>query len=231
MLIRVELTPNPIARRFALPQPLPVDAPMAFDRISKRRPRLAERLLRIEGVTDLLIAREFISASRDDSAADWSILQYDIVAGITGALAEGEDGELEHWTEDQVALDDPIEQQIAEILRTRVQPKVALDGGSITLLSYKDGVAKVRMSGACGGCPSAQMTLKRGVEITLRHYIPKLKRVADSPFVPVAGRQTPFPNWKQIDFVRETLPERDRQKAMQMPAIDIMDYIKSIEES
>jgi uncharacterized protein len=49
--------------------------------------------------------------------------------------------------------------------------------------------------------------------------------------VPRAGRETPFPNWKQIDFVRETLPERDRQKAMQMPAIDIMDYIKSIEES
>lgn len=62
-------------------------------------------------------------------------------------------------------------------------------------------------------------------------YIPKLKRVANSPFVPAPGRQTPFPNWKQIDFVRETLPERDRQKAMQMPAIDIMDYIKSIEES
>jgi len=55
--------------------------------------------------------------------------------------------------------------------------------------------------------------------------------VPDSPFVPVAGRQTPFPNWKQIDFVRETLPARDREIAMQMPAIDIMDYIRSIEES
>ncbi len=177
MLIRVELTPNPIARRFALPQPLPVDSPMAFDRLSKRRPRLAERLLTIDGVADLLLAREFISVSRDDSAAEWSSLQYEVVAEITGALADGEDAELEHWTEDQVARDDPIEQQIAEILRTRVQPKVALDGGSITLLSYRDGVAKVRMSGACGGCPSAQMTLKRGVEITLKHYIPKLTKV------------------------------------------------------
>jgi hypothetical protein len=82
--------------------------------------------------------------------------------------------------------------------------------------------------------PEAQFVIRVAVtEIFLNcpRYIPKLKRVADSPFVPVAGRQTPFPNWKQIDFVRETLPERDRQKAMRMPAIDIMDYIKSIEES
>lgn len=177
MLIRVEITPNPASRRFVLPRPLPVDSPMAFDGSSMRRPRLAERLLKIEGVTNLLLAREFVSVSRDERAADWPILQYDVVAEITGALAEGEDSELEHWTEDQVALDDPIEQQIAEILRTRIAPKVAQDGGNITLLSYHDGVAKVRMSGACGGCPSAQMTLKRGVEITLKHYIPKLKRV------------------------------------------------------
>lgn len=82
--------------------------------------------------------------------------------------------------------------------------------------------------------PEAQFVVRVAVtEIFLNcpRYIPKLKRVADSPFVPVAGRQSPFPNWKQIDFVRESLPERDRRKAMQMPAIDIMDYIKSIEES
>jgi Fe-S cluster biogenesis protein NfuA len=177
MLIRVEVTPNPMARRFVLPRPLPLDAPMAFDRSSERRPRLAERLLKIEGVTNLLLAKEFVSVSRDDSAADWSALQYDVVAEITEALAEGEDCELDRWTEGQIALDDPIEQQIAELLRTRIAPRVAQDGGSITLLSYRDGVARVQMSGACGGCPSALMTLKRGVETTLKHYIPELQRV------------------------------------------------------
>jgi Fe-S cluster biogenesis protein NfuA len=177
MLIRVEVTPNPMARRFVLPRPLPLDAPMAFDRSSERRPCLAERLLKIEGVTNLLLAKEFVSVSRDDSAADWSALQYDVVAEITEALAEGEDCELDRWTEGQIALDDPIEQQIAELLRTRIAPRVAQDGGSITLLSYRDGVARVQMSGACGGCPSALMTLKRGVETTLKHYIPELQRV------------------------------------------------------
>jgi predicted pyridoxine 5'-phosphate oxidase superfamily flavin-nucleotide-binding protein len=82
--------------------------------------------------------------------------------------------------------------------------------------------------------PEAQFVVRVAVsEIFLNcpRYIPKLQRVSDSPFVPMLGKETPFPNWKQIDFVRDTLPERDRKRAMQMPAIDIMDYIKSIEES
>lgn len=176
MLIKVEVTPNPAARRFLLPEPLPVDAPIAF-RSNQRLPRLAARLLKIDGVSELLFAREFISVSRDDLAAPWSKLQFELVAEITNGLEEGDDRELARWCEDQVALDDPVELQIAELLRTRIAPRVAKDGGSITLLSYCDGVATVEMRGACGGCPSALMTLKRGVETTLKHYIPELKRV------------------------------------------------------
>jgi uncharacterized protein len=55
--------------------------------------------------------------------------------------------------------------------------------------------------------PEAQFIIRVAVtEIFLNcpRYIPKFKRIAASPFVPVAGQQTPFPNWKQIDFVRET---------------------------
>lgn len=82
--------------------------------------------------------------------------------------------------------------------------------------------------------PEAQFMVRVAVsEIFLNcpRYIPKMQLVAESRFIPADGVETPFPNWKQIDFVRETLPERDKAKAMQMPAIDLMDYVKSIEES
>lgn len=177
MLIKIEVTPNPAARRFLLPRQLPLDSPLAFDRSSERRPRFAHRLFNIGGVTDLLFAREFISVTRDACAAPWSDLQFDVVGEITEALAEGEDSELDHWTVDEAPADGPIEQQIAELLRTRIAPRVARDGGNITLLGYRDGVATVQLQGACGGCPSALMTLKRGVETTLKHYIPELQRV------------------------------------------------------
>ncbi len=97
-----------------------------------------------------------------------------------------------------------------------------------------DGNGMYLSMGMLAHYPEAQFVIRVAVtEIFLNcpRYIPKFRRVADSPFVPAAGKQTPFPNWKQIDFVRETLPARDRQIAMQMPAIDIMDYIRSIEES
>ncbi len=82
--------------------------------------------------------------------------------------------------------------------------------------------------------PEAQFVVRVAVtEIFLNcpRYIPKFQRIAASPFVPVADRETPFPNWKQIDFVRDTLPQKDRQKAMQLPVIDIMQYLQSIDES
>lgn len=176
MLIKIEITPNPAARRFLLPRMLPLEAPFAFDRSSERRPRLAERLLKIDGVTDILLAPEFITVSRDASAASWSDLQFEVVAEITEALAQGEDSALHHWTE-EIARHGRIEEQIAELLRTRIAPRIARDGGNIALLSYREGVATVQMQGACGGCPSALMTLKRGVETTLKHYIPELQRV------------------------------------------------------
>lgn len=177
MLIKIEITPNPATRRFLLPQRLPLEGPIAFDRTSERRPRFADRLLNIDGVTNLLFAREFISVSRDACAAQWSDLQFKVVAEITEALAEGDDAHLDRWTDDEIARNDPIEDQIAELLRTRIAPRVARDGGNITLLGYRNGVATVQLQGACGGCPSALMTLKRGVETTLKHYIPELQRV------------------------------------------------------
>lgn len=102
--------------------------------------------------------------------------------------------------------------------RLRVSGEASITEGDSLLAFYQEAqfVIRVAVTEIFLNCP---------------RYIPKFRRVADSPFIPVAGRQTPFPNWKQIDFVRDTLPERDRQKAMQMPAIDIVDYIKSIEES
>ena len=89
---------------------------------------------------------------------------------------------------------DPVEQQIADILRTRIAPAVARDGGSITLVSYRDRVATVEMRGACGGCPSALMTLKRGVETTHKRYVPELDRV--EAMRDARAQHDPF--WKKL---------------------------------
>ena len=52
------------------------------------------------------------------------------------------------------------------------------DGGDVELIEVSDGgVVKVKLTGACGGCPMASMTLKAGIEKTLKKEVPEIKRV------------------------------------------------------
>jgi Fe-S cluster biogenesis protein NfuA len=59
----------------------------------------------------------------------------------------------------------------------KVRPALQADGGDIELIDVVDGVVKVRLKGACGGCPMSQMTLKMGVEKVLKQHVPAVKSV------------------------------------------------------
>jgi len=69
-----------------------------------------------------------------------------------------------------------MREKVEEVLNT-IRPRLQADGGDIELIDVVDGVVKVRLQGACHGCPGAQMTLKLGVERLLREKIPELKSV------------------------------------------------------
>ena len=58
-----------------------------------------------------------------------------------------------------------------------IRPALQADGGDIELVDVVDGVVKVRLKGACAGCPHAAMTLKQGVERILRQNVPEIKKV------------------------------------------------------
>jgi Fe-S cluster biogenesis protein NfuA len=60
----------------------------------------------------------------------------------------------------------------------KVRPSLQADGGDVQLVEVgNDGVVKVKLTGACGGCPMSQMTLKNGIERILKENIPEVKRV------------------------------------------------------
>jgi Fe-S cluster biogenesis protein NfuA len=59
----------------------------------------------------------------------------------------------------------------------KIRPSLQADGGDIQLIDVTDGVVKVRLTGACGGCPMSQMTLKMGVEKMLKQQVPEVKSV------------------------------------------------------
>ncbi len=59
----------------------------------------------------------------------------------------------------------------------KIRPALIADGGNVELVDVEDGVVKVRLTGACGGCPMSQMTLKMGIERVLKQEIPEIKGV------------------------------------------------------
>lgn len=59
----------------------------------------------------------------------------------------------------------------------KIRPSLQADGGDVELVEVIDGTVKVRLTGACSGCPMSQMTLKMGIERILKKDIPEVKEV------------------------------------------------------
>ena len=66
--------------------------------------------------------------------------------------------------------------KVEEVL-DKIRPSLIMDGGNVELIAVNDGVVKVRLTGACGGCPMATLTLKMGIEQILKQEIPEVKEV------------------------------------------------------
>ena len=66
--------------------------------------------------------------------------------------------------------------EVAKALE-EVRPHLQVDGGDVELVDIEDGVVKVRLKGACAGCPMSQMTVKWGVENYLKKKVPGVKSV------------------------------------------------------
>jgi Fe-S cluster biogenesis protein NfuA len=59
----------------------------------------------------------------------------------------------------------------------QIRPMLQKDGGDVELVEVEGGVVKVRLQGACKGCPMSQMTLKNGIEKFLKQQVPEVDRV------------------------------------------------------
>ncbi|HEA68019.1 MAG TPA: NifU family protein [Desulfobacterales bacterium] len=65
-----------------------------------------------------------------------------------------------------------------EMALTKIRPMLQADGGDVELIDVdENGVVKVRLQGACAGCPMSQMTIKNGIEKLLKEKIPEVTSV------------------------------------------------------
>lgn len=70
-----------------------------------------------------------------------------------------------------------MEEKVREALE-QVRPMLQRDGGDVELVGVEeDGTVKVKLKGACSGCPGAMVTLKQGIERILKESVPEVKEV------------------------------------------------------
>ena len=71
-----------------------------------------------------------------------------------------------------------MQDKVEEIL-DKIRPALVRDGGNVELVGVDDGTVKVKLVGACAGCPMSTMTLKNGIERILKQEIPEVKEVVN----------------------------------------------------
>jgi len=187
MLIRTEQTPNPTTRKFLPGQTVMDGGTRDFaDAESASVSPLANALFDSGMVEGVFYGRDFVSVTAAPGVS-WTDLEPLVLETLldhfvsgaplfTPGTAAGIHVAPESDFEEDPADADIIE-QIKELIETRVRPAVAQDGGDIAYKGYREGHLYLTMHGACSGCPSSTVTLKRGIESLIRHYVPEVESV------------------------------------------------------
>ncbi len=181
--VYAESTPNPAVMKFVANKNL-VDTIFEFKSIDDAKiSPLATKLFHFPFVKEIFIDKNYVSISKYD-IAEWNDIANSLREEIRTFIVEGNtivDTTMDKPTktiapEINLNIDDldDISTEIVNVLNEYIKPAVASDGGNIMFDSYNETTQEVRviLQGACSGCPSSTMTLKSGIEATLKELIP-----------------------------------------------------------
>ena len=188
MLIHTEQTPNPATRKFLPGKTVMEVGTRDFaDAETAGASPLAAALFASGLVEGVFYGSDFVSVTAAPGVS-WTDLEPVVVetlldhfVGGAPLFAPGTAAGIHVVDEPPSIEEDPADadiiDQIKDLIETRVRPAVAQDGGDIVYKGYREGRLDLSMHGACSGCPSSTVTLKRGIESLIRHYVPEVETV------------------------------------------------------
>ena len=178
MFIQTQNTPNPNSLKFLPGEIVSNSGSYEIKKKEESNNDLVRNILSINGVTGLFLGKDFISVNKEDNV-NWEDVKHIVISLINEFYQSGKKYVIDNDINEIEPNDNlkEIEKKIINILDTKIRPAVARDGGDIKFQEFKDGVVKVKLQGSCSGCPSSTLTLKKGVENLLCHYIPDVKEV------------------------------------------------------
>jgi len=176
MFVQTEETPNPNSLKFLPGKIVSNSGPYEITNKEDIQNELVRNILSINGVEGIFLGQDFISVNKKESIK-WDEIKHIVISLINDFYAGGKEFVIDENIKEKNLDLSEIESKIVKILEEKIRPAVARDGGDIKFKEFKDGIVKVQLQGSCSGCPSSTMTLKKGVQNLLCHYLPEVKEV------------------------------------------------------
>ena len=176
MFVQTEVTPNPNSLKFLPGKNVSNSGPYEITNKDQINNELVRNILSVNGVEGVFLGKDFISVNKS-AQTKWDEIKHIVTSFINDFYSDGKEFVIDENIKEENSDLDEIEKKIIKILDQKIRPAVARDGGDIKFKEYKDGVVKVQLQGSCSGCPSSTMTLKKGVQNLLCHYLPEVKEV------------------------------------------------------
>ncbi|MCI0452544.1 MAG: NifU family protein [Candidatus Latescibacteria bacterium] len=179
--VRITATPSmmhPEQCTFTVSEPVyPGQSAYFGDRDQSRESVLIDRLFAIEGVAEVLVNHDTVRVTLFGDA-NWELKAPRVGAAIRDALASGAPIS-EAVTEGQL---DPQEtrRRVQQVLDSIINPAVASHGGVVRLLDVANNTVFLEFGGGCQGCGMVSVTLKYGVERTIRDEVPEVGAIMDT---------------------------------------------------
>ena len=180
--VYTEVTPNPNVMKYVTNKFLSKQRIEAVNMEEATEIPLAKELFNKYPVKEVFIAENYISVAKKEEI-EWFEIQNDLRSFIRIYLQEGKPIVTENYIPKEVevlqktkenSVNDTVSEEIISVLEEYIKPAVTADGGNIMFKSYdkETKTVEVILQGACSGCPSATITLKNGIEATLKSVLP-----------------------------------------------------------
>ena len=179
--VRISATPStmhPEQCTFIASEPLyPGHSAYFGDRDQARGSALIERLFAIDGVADVLVSHD---TARITLAGDtnWEDKIPKVGAAIRDAVAAG--APISEAVTESMLAPEESRRRVQQVLDTIINPAVASHGGVVKLLDVSNNTVFLEFGGGCQGCGMVSVTLKYGVERTIRDEVPEVGAIMDT---------------------------------------------------
>ena len=180
--VRIEATPSmmhPEQCTFRSSEPLfPNGSAYFADRSQSQGSQLVDRLFDIENVSEVLVNHDVVRVTLAGDA-DWETKAPLVGMAIRDALASGAPLISEAVAASMLPPEE-VRRRVQQVLDTIINPAVASHGGYVTLLDVNNNAVFLEFGGGCQGCGMVSVTLKYGVERTIRDEVPEVGEILDT---------------------------------------------------